>query len=638
MEKGNKQSANLSNLTIAELETKFAQAKRLEINEPLEEYLQNLTAIGNFAELFFTNQQGLNLAVTQETSDFVQRDEQWWQKGKQHQHWIGVPQFDDSTQKTTIDMVQAIVDPNTREFLGVMKAGYDVDALEHLKGELSNLELLDTERVQILALGKNLIPIKTITPSGMRHDREVLGKEPGLKQAANRLKAKKQPSSEEEFDIATELLIIDDRWYAVTMIPDTSWVAISSIEINQARAGSYQLMSIFALVFLGLGTVAAIVIVRVSQRFSKPLNELSQATQQITKQANFAVQIPVRTTDREICSLTDSFNQLIKRVQQLLNEQAEAKRQLEDYNQTLEDKVDARTQELKEALNELKRTQAKIVQSEKMSSLGQLVAGIAHEINNPVNFIHGNLGHVQENIQDLLDLIELYQSEYQATIAIANKIEEIDLAFLQDDVPKLLNSMTVGTERIREIVKSLRIFSRLDEAEVKAIDIHEGIDSTLMILQNRLKAKPDRAEIQVIKDYAELPMVQCYAGQLNQVFMNILVNAIDALEEGLVKDPTHQPHIKIGTKQMGESIEIAISDNGTGIPESVQSRIFDPFFTTKAVGKGTGMGMSISYQIITEKHGGELECVSTPGQGTLFLIRIPIEQNISEPGQTQKID
>jgi signal transduction histidine kinase len=187
--------------------------------------------------------------------------------------------------------------------------------------------------------------------------------------------------------------------------------------------------------------------------------------------------------------------------------------------------------------------------------------------------------------------------------------------------------MNVGTERIREIVKSLRIFSRLDEAEVKAIDIHEGMDSTLMILQNRLKESPDRIQISVMKDYASLPLVQCYAGQLNQVFMNILANSIDALEDLLATAPTHQPHIKIWTKQLDTNwIEIGIADNGPGIPEAIQQQIFDPFFTTKPVGKGTGMGMSISYQIITEKHQGQLECVSTAGQGTTFLIRIPIHQ------------
>lgn len=471
------QSANLANQSIAELEAKFAQTKRLKSDISLDDYFQSLSAIGNFAELFLTDRQGFNITYTKPTSDFVQRDERWWQQGKQYQHWIGAPQFDDSTQKMTIDMVQAIVDPKSRKFLGVIKAGYDTSALEHLRGELANLELLDTERVQILVLDEKLIPITTISPAGMDQGQELLGEATILKQAAEQLNAKKHSAIEEEFDIATKLLTVGDRWYAVTNVPDTNWVAISSINLNQARSGSYQLIAIFALVFLGLGSVAAIVIVQVSKRLSEPLNQLSQSTQYITKQSNFTVQIPVETSDQEICNLTDSFNQLIQRVRQLLSEQAEA-------NQTLEEKVDARTQELKDALDELKRTQAQIVQSEKMSSLGQLVAGIAHEINNPVNFIHGNLGHVRENTQDLLDLIALYQSEYKLTSAIAEKIEEIDLEFLQDDVPKLLNSMTVGTERIREIVKSLRIFSRLDEAEVKAIDIHEGIDSTLMILQN----------------------------------------------------------------------------------------------------------------------------------------------------------
>jgi two-component system, NtrC family, sensor kinase len=286
-----------------------------------------------------------------------------------------------------------------------------------------------------------------------------------------------------------------------------------------------------------------------------------------------------------------------------------------------------KSQELQQTLQELQRTQAQMVQSEKMSSLGQLVAGIAHEINNPVNFIHGNVSHVSEYAQDLLDLILLYQQTYpQAPAAIATQIDALDLPFLCEDLPKLLNSMKMGTERIREIVKSLRLFSRLDEAEVKQVDIHDGIDSTLMILQSRLKAKPDRPEIQVIKRYGNLPAVECFAGQLNQVFMNILTNAIDALEEAwmrLLKNPLI-PTITITTECQDDRAIIRLADNGTGIPKAIQAQIFDPFFTTKAVGQGTGMGMSISYQIITDKHGGQLTCNSTPGQGSEFVIQIPL--------------
>lgn len=291
-----------------------------------------------------------------------------------------------------------------------------------------------------------------------------------------------------------------------------------------------------------------------------------------------------------------------------------------------------KAEQLQQALIELQQTQAQLVQNEKMSGLGQLVAGVAHEINNPVNFIYGNLNHAQEYTQDLLGLVELYQHHYpDPPAAIATEVEAIDLEFLVDDLPKLIGSMKVGAERIQKIVASLRTFSRMDEAEMKAVNIHEGIDSTLMILQHRLKAKESHPEITIHRDYGDLPLVECYAGQLNQVFMNILSNAIDALEEtwshSRDKSRDHPPAIAIHTQRLAtDLVEIRLTDNGPGIPPAIQQRLFDPFFTTKPIGKGTGMGLSISYQIVTEKHRGSLHCESAIGQGTAFIIRIPLRQ------------
>ena len=291
--------------------------------------------------------------------------------------------------------------------------------------------------------------------------------------------------------------------------------------------------------------------------------------------------------------------------------------------------------ELRQVLAKLQKTQAQMIQGEKMSSLGQLVAGVAHEINNPVTFIYSNLHHVQGYSRDLLNLLRLYQYYYPNPAGeIQTEAQKIDLDFIQDDLPKTLASMELGSDRIREIILSLRNFSRLDQAEIKPVNIHQGLDDTLMILTHRLKAHADRPGIQVTKDYAPLPPIECYAGLMNQVFMNILSNAIDALEADM-SQRTYQEcldnpsYIKLQTARLDEKwIQIVISDNASGIVPEIQNRIFEPFFTTKPVGKGTGMGMSISYQIVTERHGGNLACFSTPDEGTQFIIQIPSKPKV----------
>ncbi|WP_392481821.1 ATP-binding protein [Nostoc sp. C110] len=336
---------------------------------------------------------------------------------------------------------------------------------------------------------------------------------------------------------------------------------------------------------------------------------------------------------RALRSWSDEEVELIRGVADQL---AIAIDQAQLYNQSRAATAAATTQteQLNQVLHNLKQTQAQLIQTEKMSSLGQLVAGVAHEINNPVNFIYGNLTHVNEYTLGLLELVELYQkSNANPTHEVQAHIEAIDLDFMAEDLPKILTSMKMGANRIREIVLSLRNFSRLDEADMKPVNIHEGIDSTLLILQNRLKQTSGNTGIEIVKEYGDIPLVDCYAGQLNQVFMNLISNAIDALDsynsQRTLEDIEANPsQIVIRTQLRNpDRITIQIADNGAGMTEVVKQRLFDPFFTTKPAGKGTGLGLAISAQIVAEKHNGAIWCISEPGQGAEFWVEIPISQS-----------
>jgi signal transduction histidine kinase len=379
--------------------------------------------------------------------------------------------------------------------------------------------------------------------------------------------------------------------------------------------------------------------------------ELQEANEQLQREIEERkrAEIALQTAHDNLQKLVEERTAELRATNAKLEQDIRDRQRVEAALRESEAQLRQQAQELEAAMRSLQQTQFQLIQSEKMSSLGQLVAGVAHEINNPVNFIYGNLSHATQYIQDLLELIDLYQTHFNQDVPeIEDKIEDIDLEFLVSDLPKMIASMQIGADRIRSIVLSLRNFSRLDEADRKRVDIHEGLDSTLLILQHRFKGHPGRREIAIIKEYGNLPKVDCYVGPLNQVFMNIITNAIDALDMGhsnkersngktlskspLSSIPSTSPTIRIRTQvDEGDRITISIADNGPGMTETVRRRLFEPFFTTKPVGSATGLGLSISYQIVVEKHKGQLHCYSTPGHGTEFLIEIPPFQPHFEP-------
>lgn len=408
------------------------------------------------------------------------------------------------------------------------------------------------------------------------------------------------------------------EFWAYQRIPNNDWVVMAVVPESVVLGPVWRFLAAGILgAVIGASIVQGIVVFLFVRRLNQRLQPIMDECNRLAETSAKSEELMNR--EDELGRLTISFYALLGQV--TVNERRLRKEMAKSA----------------QALQALQQTQAQLIQTEKMSSLGQLVAGVAHEINNPINFIYGNLPHATDYTKDLLHLVELYDRKYGLTDQdIKTYREEIDLEFLVDDLPKMLESMQIGADRIREIVVSLRNFSRLDEAEMKRVNIHEGIDSTLLILQNRLRACPGQPGIEVVKEYTQLPLVECYVGQLNQVFMNILGNAIDALEQSNQKRSpaeieakpatiTIQTDMISGSDAPG-SVIIRIRDNGPGIPPALLNRLFDPFFTTKPVGKGTGLGLSISYQIIVEKHHGILKCTSEPGNGAEFWIEIPVRQ------------
>ncbi|MDY6901907.1 MAG: ATP-binding protein [Cyanobacteriota bacterium] len=510
--------------------------------------------------------------------------------------------------------VTSIKDPKTQEVLGALISGDIVNGKQSIvnqsvaaqDGDYSAVYLISSPGRLSLATSalniKKMLDTELQQPSQNEYLYDVKLPQNTLFQKA--LKAKGKPVTEripikgKSYTIAAKAINNFQGVPVAILVRGNSETALNSL-LQQSLLMQMVIAALALLIDIGLAILLGRTIVN-------PIKKLQKTTQDFS-QGNLQARADTSSKD-ETGELAKSFNLMAENL--VLREQTNREQM----------------QQLEIALEKLKQNQSYLIQTEKMSALGQMVAGVAHEINNPVSFVYGNINHAKEYIRDLLRLLELYQQEYpNPKSLITEEIEAIDLDFLQEDLPKVLNSMEIGAERISEIVNSLRNFSRLDEAEYKAVDIHKGIDSTLIILANKLKNQKQKPGIEVITKYQELPLVECYPNQLNQVFMNIISNAIDALEES----EKENLQICIRTQlEQNNSVTISISDNASGMNQDTIENIFNPFFTTKPVGKGTGLGLSISYQIITDKHKGMISCTSIVGEGTEFLITIPVKQKI----------
>jgi signal transduction histidine kinase len=624
-------------LTFATLDGKLVNAGHYEDEIKITVSEINPTKYGDRQEREYSVDAADRLSQNKPPEEYVFQEEPWFfqtvQRGKPQ--WSPIVPWETKPYPLSVSITYPIYRGKT--LIGVMDVDQRLSQISNFLRKLKvsaagKVFVVDRQGLLVASSGSQE-PYKLVDglpqrlPATESGDRLIQATAQQLSQSFKDLRSVQQPQQlEYRLNSQRQFVRVEPwrdplglDWLIVVTVPESDFMA----QVN-ANTRTTILLCILAL----MGAIASGIYT--SRWITRPILRLIQASEKLSTAAQSGFSIGITPAPapniHELSVLAHDFNSMAQQLQRAFTVLEQTNTQLETLNSDLETRVEQRTQQLSEALTTVQQTQAQLIQTEKMSSLGQMVAGVAHEINNPINFIHGNLKHAEQHIRDLLKLVQLYQqSDGQDQATIRAYAKSIDLEFLQNDLAKILKSMQLGTDRVREIVLSLRNFSRLDESGFKAVDLHEGIDSTLLILNHRIKRS-----IEVIQDYGELPLAECYPAQLNQVFMNLLTNAIDAIEETQVESPAIRIQTQVDSSSApdaaGSNIIIHISDNGAGISVENQTRIFDPFFTTKEVGKGTGLGLLICYQVM-QKHGGTIALTSQPGQVTTFTLTLPVHQH-----------